>query len=295
MGGVLLGLGLLATLRVTAEGACPTAAAVEARLQPLLPQLQDVPPARAHLEPLDELLRVEVRSEDGALLTVRDLQRAAPCADLAAAAAVVIASALLSAPRTPALPQVSLVPSAPPRARPLPPAVRRPPPQLDAGVALTAAAAGAGLAVGGALVVHAAPTGRDWGFRLGLAGTALRREALGAAEGALWTRAQLELGPRYRVRPGRLVIDVHAHAAAALVYVAGQGFAADYAGLGWDAGLGAGVRIGLPLRWAMPWLGVAATGYLRPQELRVVGLTESGALPRFDALLALGLSAGKWR
>ncbi len=294
MGGVLLGLGLLATLRVTAEGACPTAAAVEARLQPLLPQLQDVPPARAHLEPLDELLRVEVRSEDGALLTVRDLQRAAPCADLAAAAAVVIASALLSAPRTPALPQLSLVPSPPPRARPLPPPVRRPLPQLDAGVGLTAAAAGAGLAVGAALVVHAAPSGRAWGFRLGLAGTALRREALGEA-GAVWTRAQLELGPRYRVRPGRLIIDVHAHAAAALVYVSGQGFAADYASLGWDAGLGAGVRIGLPLRWAMPWLGVSATGYLRPQELQVVGQTESGALPRFDAVLGLGLSAGKWR
>lgn len=294
MGGVLLGLGLLATLRVTAEGACPTAAAVQARLQPLLPQLQDVPPARAHLEPLDELLRVEVRSEDGALLTVRDLQRAAPCADLAAAAAVVIASALLSAPRTPALPQLSLLPSPPPPARPVPPPVRRPPPQLDAGVALTVAAAGAGLAIGGALVVHGAPVGRAWGFRLGLAGAALRREALGEA-GAGWTRAQLELGPRYRVRPGRFIIDAHAHAAAALVYVAGQGFAADYTDLGWDAGLGAGVRIGLPLRWAMPWLGVSATGYLRPQQLQVVGQSESGALPRFDAVLALGLSAGTWR
>ena len=293
MGGVLLGLGLLATLRVTAEGACPTAAAVEAQLQPLLPQLQDVPLARAHLEPLDELLRVEVRSDNGALLTVRDLQRAAPCADLAAAAAVVIASALLSAPRPPQLsqlPQLPLKPDLPPR----PPRPPRPPPQLDAGLALTVAAAGAGLAVGGALVLHAAPAGRSFGVRLGLAATALRREALGDASAA-WTRAQLELGPRYRVRPGRFVVDLHAHATAALVYVAGEGFAADYASLGWDAGLGAGMRIGLPLRWAMPWLGVAATGYLRPQQLLVVGQSESGALPRFDAVLALGISAGRWR
>lgn len=291
MGGALLGLGLLASLRVTAEGACPTAAAVEARLQPLLPQLQDVPPARAHLEPLDELLRVEVRSENGALLTVRDLQRAAPCADLAAAAAVVIASALLSAPR--ALPQIAL-PSAPPPPRPPAPAAPRLRPQVDAGVAVLLAAAGAGVAAGGSLVLHAAPSGRSWGVRLALAGAALRREPLGDA-GALWTRAQLEVGPRYRLRPGRALVDVHAHAAAALVYAAGDGFAVDYKNVGWDAGLGAGVRVGLRLGWALPWIGVAATGYLRPQELVAVGRPDAGALPRFDALISLGLSAGRWQ
>lgn len=293
MGGVLLGLGLLASLRVTAEGTCPTAADVEARLQPLLPQLQDVPPARAHLEPLDELLRVEVRSENGALLTVRDLQRAAPCADLAAAAAVVIASALLSAPRVPTLPQLVVPPPAPPP-RALPQAPRPPPPAVDAGAALLMAAAGSGLAGGGALVLHAAPPRRNFGARVGLVGTALRREALGEAE-ALWTRAQLELGPFYRLRPGPVVVDVHAHAAAALVYVAGQGFAVNYRDVGWDAGLGAGVRVGLRLRWALPFIGVSATGYLRPQELAAVGLAGTGTLPRFDAQLLLGLSAGRWQ
>lgn len=290
MGGVLLGLGLLASLRVTAEGACPTAAAVEAQLQPLLPQLQDVPPARAHLEPLDELLRVEVRSENGALLTVHDLQRAAPCADLAAAAAVVISSALLSAQRVPAPLQIAL-PVAPPR--PLPPP-RPPPPQVDAGIAVLVAAAGAGLAAGGSLLLHAAPSGRALGVRIGLSGTGLRREPLGAA-GALWTRAQLELGPRYRLRPGRVLVDVHAHAAAALVYAAGQDFTVNYQNFGWDAGLGAGVRVGVRLGWVLPWVGVAVTGYLRPQALLAVGAQESGSLPRFDALLSLGLSAGRWQ
>ncbi len=294
MGGVLLGLGLLAGLRVTAEGACPTAAAVEARLQQMLPQLQGLPPVHAHIEPIFELVRVEVRSEDGALLSVRDLPRTDPCADLAVAAAVAITSALLSVPRTPVLPPV--IP--PPRA-PVPPlrraAVIVPPPQVDVGVALALAAASSGATGAGQLVMYAAPPGQAWGARLGLSAAALRREALGADTGALWTRAQVELGPRYRVWPGRLLVDLHAQASAALLYVTGQGYAVDYQSWGWDVGLGGGLRVGLPLRWAMPWLGVAATGSLRAQELRVLGQTDSGRLPRFDVLLALGFSAGRWR
>jgi hypothetical protein len=248
---------------------------------------------RAHLGPLFEVLRVEVRSEDGALLSIRDLPLTDPCADLAAAAAVAITSALLSAPRAPLLPPVR----PPPRAPAPPPAAPKraaPPPQLDAGVAVALAAAGSGTTVGGTVVVHAAPPGRALGVRLALSGAALRREAVGEG-GALWTRLQLELGPRYRVRPGRFLVDVHAHAAAALLYVTGTGYAADYPSWGWDAGLGGGVRVGLPLRWALPWVGVSATGYLRAQDLLVAGQATTGMLPRFDALLALGLSAGRWQ
>jgi len=291
MGGVLLGLGLLAGLQVTAEGTCPTAAAVQARLQRMLPQLQDLPPVHAHLAPIFELLRVEVRSEDGALLSVRDLPRTDPCADLAEAAAVAITSALLSAPRAPMLPPVR-PPSPPPRPRPTPPHAA--PPQLDAGVAVALAAAGSGTAVGGTVVLHAAPAGRALGVRLALAGTALRQEGLGDGL-AGWTRLQFELGPRYRVRPGRVVVDVHAHAAAALVYVAGQGFAKDYQSWGWDVGVGGGVRVGLPLRWALPWVGVSGTGYLRAQDLLLSEQPATGMLPRFDALLTLGFSAGRWQ
>ena len=56
--------------------------------------------ATARLEPLDDRLRVEVRSGSGALLVVRDLALGPSCDDLAAAAAVVIATAVGSAPET---------------------------------------------------------------------------------------------------------------------------------------------------------------------------------------------------
>jgi hypothetical protein len=170
----------------------------------------------------------------------------------------------------------------------------RPRPDFDVGVAIGLAATASGATVGGSVLAHVRAPGQRLGVRVAAAATALRREAIGDA-GAQWTRAQLELGPSLRVRPGRLLVDLHLHAAAALVAVAGEGFASNYQSLGWDAGLGAGLRLGLPLRWALPFVGVSATAYLRPQDLLVTGLPGSTTLPRFDAVISLGFGAGRWR
>jgi len=91
---------LSAALRIFVEGGCPSVDAVEARVSAMIGPAVTVSDATARLEPLDELLRVEVRSGSGALLVVRDLAIGPSCDDLAAAAAVVIATAIGSAPGT---------------------------------------------------------------------------------------------------------------------------------------------------------------------------------------------------
>jgi hypothetical protein len=297
MGGVHLGL---LALRLVVEGTCPSAAMIEARLGPMLPPdaLAEVA-AAARIEPLDEeFLRVEVRTDGGVLLTVRDLARSTSCADLADVAAVVIGTALSSAPRTAPVPLPLLPVVVPPQ--PPPPA----PPRVtwDLALAGVLALGGGRPSGGGSLAAGLGPIGARWGLRLQAAATALRHEPVGDGE-AQWTRASLFAGPRCRLRPGaasdpeaRLLIDLHAAAGAALVSVAGQGFAQDKSSLGWDAGLlfGAqlGVRAGRGPVSAVPFLGAQLVAYLRPQELRVLGSEVAGRLPAIDVLLAAGLMLG---
>lgn len=296
MGGVHLGL---LALRLVVEGTCPSTAMLEARLGPMLPPeaLAEVA-AAARVEPLDELLRVEVRTDDGVLLTVRDLSRSTSCADLADVAAVIIGTALSSAPRAAPVP-LPLLPVV------LPPPPPPPPPSRvtwDLALAGALALGGGRPSGGGSLAVGLGPIGSRWALRLQAAATALRTEPVGDGE-ARWTRASLFLGPRCRLRPGassdpeaRLLIDLHAAAGAALVSVAGQGFAQDTRSLGWDAGLlfGAqlGVRAGRGPVSAVPFLGAQLVAYLRPQELRVLGSDAAGRLPAIDVLLSAGLMLG---
>lgn len=299
MGGVHLGL---LALRLVVEGTCPSPAMIEARLGPMLPPdaLAEVA-AAARIEPLDdEFLRVEVRTDGGVLLTVRDLARSTSCADLADVAAVIIGTALSSAPRAapvplPLLPVVVPSPPAPPP--PAPPRVT-----WDLGLAGVLALGGGRPGGGGSLAVGLGPIGSRWSLRLQAAATALRTEPVGDGE-ARWTRASLFAGPRCRLRPGaasdpeaRLLIDLHAGAGAALVSVAGHGFAQDTSSLGWDAGLlfGAqlGVRAGRGPVSAVPFLGAQLIAYLRPQELRVLGSEVAGRLPAIDVLLSAGVMLG---
>lgn len=299
MGGVHLGL---LALRLVVEGTCPSPSMIEARLGPLLPPdaLAEVA-AAARVEPLDELLRVEVRTDDGVLLTVRDLARSASCTDLADAAAVVIATALSSAPRAAPVPLPLLPVVLPPPHPALPP----PPPRLTWDLALSGALAlgGGRTSGGGAVAVGLGPIGSRWALRLQAVATAPRPEPIGEGE-ARWMRAALFAGPRCRLRPGaasdpeaRLLIDLHAAAGAALVSVAGQGFAQDARSLGWDAGLlvGAqlGVRAGRGSLAFVPFLGAQLAAYLRPQELHVLGSELAGRLPAIDVLLSAGLMLGE--
>lgn len=292
-------------LRLLVEGACPSQAAVQAQLAPLLPgsgvtllsgpsASSPAPDVTARVEPLDDLLRVEVRDAGGHLLSLRDQRRDAPCTDLAAFAAVVIATAIAAQP--PSAPPALTVP--PPTA---PTAPRPAPPRL------TLAVSGAGIlaltsartAVGGSLDLLLAQPSDAWGVRLTVGGSALRRVALDVG-GVDYARLHAGLLARYRWRPTHtsLAVDVAAGVLAAYVHVEGVGLAQNLRSQGLDLGSAGGLRLTrlFPVRQSFITLSadVLAVGWLRPQVLRLINepttdTSPAPTLPAWDILLSLGL------
>ena len=288
-------------LRLLVEGSCPSSAAVQEQLLPLLSQTDVVlvpsagttgpaPDRTARVEPLDELLRVEVRDAGGRLLSLRDQSRDAPCADLAAFAAVVIATAAAAQPQPPpptlSVPPVPLV---------LPP--RPPPPRLtvevsvDGVATLTTASAAPGLGIN----LQLSQPSDVWGARLSISGTATRR--LPVDTGFVdYTRIATGLLARYRHRPpgSKLALSVYAGLWGAVVAVEGVGFAQNLRSSGLDAGSGGGIRLTrfLPVRKNAVALSaeLMAVGWLRPQTLRLQGDDRPPqTLPAWDMLLSLGV------
>jgi len=81
---------------VTVEGdsRCPTAPEIAARVAELLPPVTTAAslPDRARVDDQGDALRISVQRPDGSLIGERTLARSFPCPDLAAAAAVIIAT-----------------------------------------------------------------------------------------------------------------------------------------------------------------------------------------------------------
>jgi hypothetical protein len=298
LGPSLVGLGL----RIVVEGSCPSAAAVEAQLQPLLPSDSErderLRALSAHIEPLDELLRVEVRSESGGLLTVRDLERAAPCPALAAAAAVVIASAVASLPRA--------APEPPPAPLPPPPPPPPRPPRLswEVGAAAVLAMTSQALTGGGSLEVQLSPPRlfgqrpSRFGVRVGATAMGLRRQLLpvdaNAPDGAVdWMRVQVLVAPRYRLWLDRPLVEVYAGMLGAAVLTTGSGFLRSYRGQGFDLGIAGGLRVGRGWERLSLWGELGFAGWLIPQELVLAGSPPSARLPAWDILLSVGSSIGR--
>ncbi|HNN94329.1 MAG TPA: hypothetical protein PKI03_18755 [Pseudomonadota bacterium] len=291
-------------LRLIVEGSCPSAAAVAACLTPLLPPSLSVnrstdsaatePSAtefRASVEPLDELLRVQVRDASGRLLSHNDLPRSATCDGLAAAAAIVIFTAVTAQPRV--SPPILAIP---PQALPPPPA---PPPPPRVTLALSVAgllALGAGSATAGGLIDVGLATPTDtWGGRLLVAALGVRPISVGQGA-AEWSRLPVSLLARRRIpaAPYRLVVDVSAGVFGAVVFARGTSLAENYRSLDVDVGLGGGFRLGrsidLPSGRLLPTLELLAVGWLRPQNLRLQDEPQPVvSLPAWDILLSLGL------
>ncbi len=288
-------------LRLFVEGNCPSATAVAKQLRPLLPQTATAMGISARIEPLDELLRVEVRSETGALLTVRDLSRTAPCPALAAAAAVVIASAVASQPQ--ALPE-SAPPTVPlpilPPPPPIPSAVHPAPAVLwEVGIGALLVMTGQALTGGVTLETQLASARRDdhlgrLGLRLAFSAAGLRRMELADVAGAAnWTRIQFLCAPRYRLFSLRPLIELYTGISAAAVLVSGQGFVASYRSQAADFGLAFGVRVGYGKPRFALWGELGVVGWLRAQELSLVEKPALARLPAWDIILSTGLSLGR--
>jgi hypothetical protein len=302
---LLLALGPVVT--VEGDAVCPTAADVATRLGALLPAREtDEGPDVARVEFRGSALFVTLARPDGTLIGERALESGFPCADLAAAAAVVVATwesdvhpeFRLAAPPPPAPPPP--VPP-PPAAPPVVAVAPAPPPaaarwEIGAGVSGSVAPGSGGAAPAmGALVVGGwTPAAGRVGARLALGATTERELPLGSAS-VRWQRADAALGAQLRLAaPGsRWAVDLFGEALAGWLLATGNGFTNDLSSGSLDPGLGGGARLDLGDGPLVPWLEVSLTGRLRRQ----IAYAEPGAasveLPRFEAALAAGLSFGR--
>jgi hypothetical protein len=281
-------LGTLPAQAVHVEGAlgCPAAEEVAARLDGLLAPAVAGPVDRARLERHGGFVRLSLLRADDSLLADRFLDGGQPCADLAAAAAAIIAS-WQTGHGTEAirpLPAVAVIEGAAPGPERAP-AARR----FDLGLG-----AGGSLAEAGplpAVMLSAAwlAAGGDLGARATLMASGTRTGSVGT--GALrWQRLPLALGPLMRWQPGRVRIDAHLGGAAALTRLAGQGFATNRRHVDLELGAAGGLRVAWARAGLQPWIEVLGSFWPVP----AVGFEETrGAAARPDraeVFLVLGLS-----
>jgi hypothetical protein len=285
---------------VNGDATCPTAEEVSTQVAQLVPALDpDASQDLARIEEAGDVLRVSLWRADGALVGTRDLARTSSCADMAAAAAVVVA-AWESDVHPEFMPTVgeiaqsnqAVAPAAvvSTRSTPAPTPTRM---VLEAGAALSGSiapgAGGAGAAAGG-LIVFSAMASRI-GPRLMLAGGTRREVPLGTGR-VLWRRLVAGLGPELRLAPAstRIAVDLHAELLVATLSARGEGFANNLNDSSVDPGVSAGVRLAFGTHTLTPWLDLSLGGWLRGQQAISMPDQMSVALPRIEGSLALGVS-----
>jgi hypothetical protein len=299
-------LALLVGAVVTVEGAgtCPTTAEVAARVTALLPSgAADAPPDVVRLTEQGDGLLVALSRPDGAAIGERTIARDGTCADLAAAAAIVVATwesdvhvEFRPPAPEPAPANLAGTTETPPVVAVSPPAPARRRASLEAGAALTGSfapsSAGAGPGLGALLVVSSTPADRRVGMRLALTADAEREVPLGDGQ-VVWRRVMLALGPTARLARPRApwAVDLYAEALFGVVTATGKSFARDIDAVAFDPGISVGTR----LRWrragtVVPWLAVEGQGWPRPQIAYAAPDGASAILPRVQLSLALGVS-----
>ncbi|HEY2732209.1 MAG TPA: hypothetical protein VGK52_19850 [Polyangia bacterium] len=294
-----LWLALQPVVVIESEAACPTATDVAERVTALLPvrEKKDAPDL-ARISDRGDAWIVTLTLPDGTPIAERVLDRAFPCADLASAAAVIIAT--WESDVHPEFRPAPL-PAPPPRqatpvavaSRPATPAAA--PSALDVGAAFTGSLApspsGAGPALGALVAANWLPPSRSVGARLALAADAVRELPLGSGR-VQWRRIAGALGPTLRLPSARTswALDLHAEGLVAGLLTTGAGFMKDVSATSIDAGIGGGTRLFWRGRALEPWVELDAGGWLRQQTAFATPGTPSVALPRLELTLALGLS-----
>jgi hypothetical protein len=226
------------------------------------------------------ILRVRLVRPDGTVAGDRTISGSFPCAELAEAAALVLASWQTELRAGPIV--TPAVKTAPPPARGRTAGAG---PSFELGAGLTAAAA-ASVVPGVTVVAALAPGGGDLAGELAVGASAFRRESL-AAGAVRWARVPVSLGMRQRW--GQAVrIDAHAGLAGALLLVRGQGFDRNDEGSAFDVGGLAGVRVGRRWGRVTPWAGLTAAFWASASAVHDGPGQNRHDLPRFEAWLGLG-------
>jgi hypothetical protein len=267
----------LALQRVDGAASCPTPSEVAAVLASIgVADSADV----ATLLPVEGGVEVVLADERGERKKSRRLLAEGSCAEMAQAAAVVIATweSELKAER---LKPVALAVPRAPRTRAI---------AFDVAGGATASF-NPDVAFGGVLAASLTPRRGRFGGRIAFSGAQTRDEALGTGH-ASYARYQLAFGPLYRLRPSRLLIDLHADVTVALLTIEGVGYQNSRRDLDVDPGLGAGARLGVRFGRVAPFVGLDVLGWLRRQRFTIEGASDVAVLPRWELNLSLGLAVG---
>ena len=219
------------------------------------------------------------------------------CAERATAAAIIIAAWEARLVDPPAEPL-----------RPAAPAERSPPAAVTTRTAtvtrdpeLAVSAAGllsgnsAGFA-GGALVEIQRQPG-SWPFGVSAGALFVAEHAVGLGAGAaVWSRAGLTADVHRRFNWALPWLEARAGVVVSFLKIGGRQFLPDQGSFAFDPGITAGLRLGLSLRRASPWLHLGAALWPRSQFVHSTGGgAERGQLPRLEVLAGLGLSLGRGR
>ncbi len=276
---VLLALAPGPLIRGAGEGGCPSADEVSARLGGLLGTAPEAGPAEVlEMGPDPAGLRLRLWRADGTLVAERTIARAASCAEMAEATAVLVAAWEADLrPGTTRMPLREAV------AAPVSPATAA----YELGVVPAVWLGGGGPALGGVV------RGGIWSRRAPLGMTVAAAAAYptsSAGDGwARWRRYALSGGVIGRLQRGTLFID--ALAETVLGWLVARDDDAGDPGAAFDPGLSLAVRAGRPLA---PHLEGAVSLGVWGAALRLNragAMVQPGVVPRWGLLVGVGVSA----
>lgn len=268
-------------LVVAGDADCPTAAEVARRAQALGVDTTSVgaQEGRVDVQRLADQVVLRLTGPGGEVIAERPLPGNAACGDLAAAAAVVVASWEGELRASGAL----WLPERPPPPPPVTPRSRY-------GLGVAGLVVPGPWAPAGRLELERAPSLSGWVWRLGVQGVGPRRFALGLGE-ARWWRLGVggAVGWRWGVRA--LAVEPELEAGVSRLALRGEGQPVDIASTAWDPYARWGARLGLRLRAFQPWVGVFLTAHPVRRTLSLRNSDAERELPTLEIFTGLGVTA----
>jgi hypothetical protein len=311
--GVWFALILMAGPNLTVHSAvsCPSAAAVIARLEPLLPAGAMVTqPSRGKRATAERAqlwiergrVRLGLSGPDGRLLQSRDLPGNLGCGDAAEAAAVLLAAWYFQGRGD--LPQIVQTPA--PALDP-PPAPASPVRLRESILSEQPPAASRGIRIGAGLLLGALASQLpktvlvevDYGHREGLGfraqGWSSSTQSIELGPGrALWNRAGLGLGARYLGRRGAWGGELEVDGLASVLGLSGGGFAVNQSGRQLALGVELAVRGLRSLGPTDLWLQIAVAGWPGRHRVYLRDTADSRDLPAIELTAGAGIGFFVW-
>lgn len=301
---VILGVLLAAAglpVEVPGTSRCPEPAAIAAILPEMLPATNHPHPDIAWIEDAGLVVFITLRGPDGSTRFSRALTAQGSCADLASAAAVIIAAWTTEQDHELSLQQPGVHAPAPTQPAPLPapvpemprtapPAAARRPFTLEVGAGMGVVLDRRGWA-GGARVDLGARV-RRFGLRLSFAGDSARDESIEGGT-ATWRKLMIGIGPSLGLLDRTVQIELHAQFALGITTVRGQGYDTNLSVTDLSTGLVGAVRLGIGHSRVRPWLEVGGRLGLAPQDVAISKEGQPSSridLPRADARVMVGLA-----